>query len=89
MNIYLISQSTNDDYETYDSAVVIAENEEQAQKTHPEGQYTNLKTGESIQRKEWSLHNWTEPKYVDVVLIGKALDTEFKPRVVCASFNAG
>lgn len=89
MNIYLISQSTNDDYDTYDSAVVIAKNEEQAQKTHPSGQIEFFDYSEGKQTlKDWETRDWTESKYVDVQLIGKALDTE-KPRVVCASFNAG
>lgn len=37
MKIYLISQDTNPGYDTYDSAVVCAENEQQAQKIHPKG----------------------------------------------------
>ena len=37
MNIYKLSQTINDDYETFDSCVVIAENEEEAIKIHPNG----------------------------------------------------
>ena len=35
MNLYLISQSVNNEYDTYDSAVVAAESEEDATKIHP------------------------------------------------------
>lgn len=35
MNIYLLSQTENDGYDTYDSCVVIAENEEEAKTIHP------------------------------------------------------
>ena len=35
MNIYLISQKENNDYDTYDSAVVVAPNEEVARRIHP------------------------------------------------------
>jgi len=37
MNIYKISQTQNNDYDTYDSAVVIAENEKAAKRIHPDG----------------------------------------------------
>ena len=35
MNLYKISQSANNDYDTYDSAIVAAENEEEARKINP------------------------------------------------------
>ena len=49
MNLYLISQTENEDYDTYDSAVVCAETETQARRIHP-------RYGEKwgIEAKEWS-----------------------------------
>lgn len=35
MNLYLLSQTQNQSYNTYDSAVVAAESEEHARATHP------------------------------------------------------
>jgi hypothetical protein len=37
MNLYLISQDDRDDYDTYDSAVVAAETEEEARSINPSG----------------------------------------------------
>lgn len=79
MNLYLISQSVNNNYDTYDSAVVAAESEEAALSMHPSG-------------NEWDgkaklYGSWCSKEDVTVQLIGKSNDDE--PRVVCASFNAG
>ncbi len=35
MNLYKISQTANDDYDTYDSAVVVAASVEEAQRMRP------------------------------------------------------
>lgn len=35
MNLYKIEQDLIDDYDTYDSAVVVAESEDEARKIHP------------------------------------------------------
>ena len=35
MNLYLLTQYTNDNYDTYDSCVVCAENPKEAKKIHP------------------------------------------------------
>ena len=76
MNIYLISQYENTGYNTYDTAVVIAESEEAARLTHPSG-------GE-----EWIEESWADPEDVEVELLGKAIDGSHAV-VVCASFHAG
>jgi len=39
MKIYKISQNINLGYDTYSDAIVIAENEEEAKKIHPNGTY--------------------------------------------------
>lgn len=78
MNLYLISQDVNKGYDTYDSAVVAAKNEEQARNTTP---------SENITFE--SNYSWVKsPDQVKVELIGKA-KAGTKPGVICASFNAG
>ena len=37
LKLYRISQAVNTEYDTYDSAVVVAENEEDARRIHPDG----------------------------------------------------
>ena len=39
MNLYLLTQDTNNDYDTYDSCVVASETEEEAQLMHPNEKY--------------------------------------------------
>lgn len=79
MNLYLIYQSYNRDYDTYDSAVVTAESAEIARRMQPS-------SGEVDGRM--TLHEWTDPEYVKVVYLGKA-DIINERKVICASFNAG
>lgn len=81
MNLYLISQDVNNGYDTYDSAVVAAENEEMARNTLP-GEYCKFE--ESSAYSEWA----NSPDQVKVMLIGKA-KAGTKPGVILASFNAG
>ncbi len=97
MNIYLIKRRDECDYDEYDSAVVVAETEQDARNTHPAG--TGAKWGriEVMGGMElkwvepshgWMCHDWVPPETVLVELLGKAV-CEYTPRVVCASFNAG
>lgn len=39
MNIYLLTQDVNVDWDTYDSAIVCAESEAEAVKFHPDGTF--------------------------------------------------
>ena len=41
MNLYLIWQDENNDYDTYDSAIVCAKNGDEAVKIHPSGYQKN------------------------------------------------
>jgi hypothetical protein len=81
MNLYLISQTVNNDYDTYDSAVVCAENEEDAKMIHPGGE-----EGWSSHRKFYN--PWCAVEEVRCKLIGSAMDDQERG-VVCASFNGG
>jgi hypothetical protein len=79
MNIYRISQIANNDYGTYDSAIVAAPNEKQASQTLPDGTF------------DWNhKYSWwcSSPDQVTVQLIGRALSGT-EPGVILASYNAG
>ena len=76
MKLYLISQNENDDYDTYDSAVVVAYNVADARRIHPSGEEN--RTSE----------DWTSFENVHVEYLGEAVP-ELERGVVCASFNAG
>jgi len=78
MKIYRIWQEANNQYDTYDSAVVVAENEEAARRMHPSGRYMALEYA----------RDWAPMEYVGAEFIGEAA-SHFGPYVVCASFNAG
>ncbi len=78
MKLYIISQDENNGYDTYDSAVVCAENEEEARNIDPSGQNW---------RENWS--EWcSSPNQVEVMYIGEAAP-EVEKGVVLASYNAG
>lgn len=82
MKLWLISQDANNGYDTFDSAVVVAETEEAARKIHPSD------TWEEKEREYGCSRTWTtELHRVKVQYLGNA--TDGLPLVVCASFNAG
>ena len=78
MNLYLISQETNTEYDTYDCAVVVAETEEAARKMNPDP-WGKVKV---------NLSNWTEPENVTVTFLGVA-NPSLLSGSICGSFNAG
>ena len=78
MNIYLISQSENNDYDTYDSAVVYAKDEEEAKTVNPGGEY-----GQS--QSTWC----SSPDKVTVELMGEANEDIKEKGIILSSFNAG
>jgi len=78
VNLYLISQNENNDYDTYDSVVVCAATEDEARNIFPG-------------YGEWgeSYSGWcSKPELVHVWLIGEA-NEEVDAGVVLASFYAG
>lgn len=93
MNIYLISQEVNDNYDTYDAAVVAAENKEAASRTHP-----NRRRDWSDKHLAWvwpgdpddtyDINDWTTPKHVTVKLLAENVPN-LSAGVILASFNAG
>lgn len=89
MNLYLIQQDVHNDYDTYDSAVVCADNEEEARRTHPDGRYDYAEPGGADNEKaEARWGTWAKKEYVKVQFIGLA-DVKIGRGVVISSFNAG
>jgi hypothetical protein len=82
MNLYLISQTVNQNYDTYDSAVVVAETEQEARNMLPE-KWARLPDNDM----EYDLGEWCKPEDVKVKLVGVA--AEGVTGTVVASFNAG
>ena len=77
MKLYLISQTEVQGFDTYDSAVVCANTEEDAKNIHPNGGVA----GDSY-------IEWCSPAAVTVKYLGQA-EGNLAAGVVCASFNAG
>lgn len=77
-HLYLLTQSDNKGYDTYDSCIVCAENIIDAKQIHPD------------RFRGWNGRTWSyRPETVKVYCIGIA-DSNLKVgSVVLASFNAG
>jgi hypothetical protein len=102
MNLYLISQTFNHDYDTYSSAVVCAETKEEARHTHPCNILPEFAINQNENRQDyqpvfwdgagqcWSDQGgeWVTPDLVVVELVGVASPGVGKG-VVCASYHAG
>ena len=94
MNLYLVSQNVNNGYDTYDNFVVVANNEDEARHSSPNGYYVwkddcwNFKYSNGS-TKITKHQSWCHPKDVSVKLIGVADSSLENGEVVCSSFNAG
>lgn len=101
MNIYKLSQDLDNDYDTYDSVIVIAENAADAIKIHPSKFVTHITddnwmgtySGGESKGKEYLIdgYGWVNYRDIDkikVALIGEAHNSQ-KKGIVLASFNAG
>lgn len=75
--LYLIEQDVNTDYDTYDSAVVVASSAEEAKKI-------------DLGHKDM-FSTWAAPKDVKATRVGKmtSLQNYVGGEIICASFNAG
>uniref|UniRef100_A0A6M3LX54 Uncharacterized protein n=1 Tax=viral metagenome TaxID=1070528 RepID=A0A6M3LX54_9ZZZZ len=82
MKIWLISQSVNGGYGTYDSAVVVAESEEEAKIINPGGRKKNRNGDRRVNR----FKSWCHRKDVTAKLLGEAIKG-VKKGVVCASYH--
>lgn len=84
MKLYLISQEANNDYDTYDAAVVCAPDELTARNMNPSN-------GEPMTDEEWKekYSSWcSSVEQVKAQYLGEA-EEGAKQGLVLASFNAG
>ena len=100
LNLYLISQTVNNDYDTFDNAVVAAYDEEDARSIHPISSWLGMgrlptvtpTAREAEEEKEKNGYNeddtWTTRENVEVRFIGIG-SPDVKRGVICASYNAG
>ena len=84
MKLFKIYQNINRGYDTFDSAVVVANSAEEAQKIHPcDGSDDFLLYDSWVSR----------PDLVELIYLGEVVgepDNDIYPgAVICASFNAG
>lgn len=88
LKLYKISQTVNTGYDTFDSAVVVAESETDASLVHPDG-FCAKWDGEAWKSERTTgMRTWCAPKDVRVEFVGMP-DERFKAGdVVCESFNA-
>ena len=89
LKLFLISQTENTDYDTFDSAVVACASAEEARNMHTAGgviDWARKQTGAALRAidVEWCL----KPESVFVKYLGEAAD-EVKTGVICSSFNKG
>ncbi len=91
MNIYLVSQTENDEHDTYESFVCYAKNETFAANFNPLGE--SYGTDES---EDWGRCWCSSPVKADVRYLGIGTYDSFVPvgtcedgRIICKSFNAG
>jgi len=85
MKLWKISQEINENWDTYDSAIVAARTDSEAKMIHPSGDQTNW--AERI----YSCSTWvqaSELEHVKVEYLGTAKPGT-KEGVILASFNAG
>jgi len=97
MNIYLITAKNHGGYDTYNSAVVVAESEDAARVTSPSDYYRWIDgqwhfvfvdgRSEPVSRDDWP-SNPLDPGVIEVRLVGTAAPGS-ESGVVCASFDAG
>ena len=100
MKLYKISQNKNKEYDTFDSAIVCAENEEEARKIHPSYDVTHIKNnlwmgtyakGGEYETENGKYKSWVDFSDIDklkVEYIGEAKSGTTKG-VILASYNAG
>jgi hypothetical protein len=93
LKLWLISQDANSDWDTYDSAVVVADSEEAARLIFPaDYDQPPVWSGDAWRYAHGSImtsSGWTTPDNVKAECVGIAADGLKAGDVVCASYNAG
>jgi len=77
MNLYLITQDSNDDVDVYAGAVVVAANEEEAKTIHPGGSFNA------------GLESWVAEEDIKVTFLGKSESDHPAYSVVISDFLNG
>lgn len=95
MNLYRLTQNVNNDYDTYDSAIVAAESKEKAVTISPGSFYTWDEGRQSWvfsftwqEPKAERDHTWALPSEIECELLGVA-GPDIKEGLIMSSFNAG
>lgn len=98
MKLYKLSQTVNNGYATYSSAVVCADSEDEARKMHPNNEwywndgkwfFKNDNSGHEIDEVYYT--SWVDADNLDAIeveYLGEA-DSSVKPGVVIASYLPG
>lgn len=84
LKLYLLTQSQNNGYDTYDSCIVAAEDIEAARRTAPSDYLVFTEATQTFNSDSWA----NDLSAVNAQLIGIA-DNDIKKGVILASFNAG
>ncbi len=93
MKLFLISQSENHGWDTYDSAVVAAKDEQAARNTHPSDYVDGwnghiwYSCGYNGEIRESHSGSWV--RNPEVVQVEYLAEYDGEAGVICASFNAG
>lgn len=98
MNLYLISQDKNNDYDTYDSAVVAAKSPQDAKEIHPSSSVTHVANGKWMRtyksgkiigsEYEHNYYDWVEFADIDCIEVEYLGNTKRGRGVVLSSFNS-
>ena len=87
MKLYLLTQNTNLDYNTYDSCVVVARSKQAAVKIHPD--YSEKELKRATEANKYGLFStWAAPSEVTATYLGRASNKLDENEVICASFIA-
>ncbi len=102
--LWRLSQEVNNEYDTYDSAIVVATCQGWAREIHPAGvnsdgeRFFVWMTTTDCPEGEWHWgcdlmvkghDDWAKPDQVEVRCVGLAAEDLVEGQVICASFNAG
>ena len=94
MKLFKIYQNINKGYDTYDSAVVIANSAEEAQKIHPNDSSGDFSMSDScVSRPDLVsviyLGEVVGAPVNDIDAVGAPVNDIYPGAIICASFNAG
>lgn len=87
--LYFIWQDSTGEMYTYDSAVVVAESEDEAKRIHPNYMINDDTKVSILADNDKEDLTWTYFENVKVKKIGIADESQYNEKVICASYNAG